>query len=164
MQGRLGRIILYRGIVARRDSMSEAVQARRATPLFFGYAMIRGLQFNDLLLDGSRRLVRGGQVGETANHGDHAFLGPRSCQNPATTRDRLGKSPAEPANHGHRALLDCDHAEPSDNAIGWEKCQRKPPIMAISLFWDALTPNHAAIRDFWEKFRGNRQSWPSRFF
>ena len=76
---------------------------------------------------------REGVIGKTANHSHYAFLGPRSCQ----AQQPVGKIPVKPANHGHYAFLDRDVAKPSDNPRqAWEKLQRKPPIMAITLFSD----------------------------
>ena len=94
---------------------------------FLGDRDVRGLRLNDLLLDGPPRLVRGGLVGEAASHGDRAFLGPRSRQ--------IQRQPA----------------------IGWEKFDRNPPIMAISLDLDRLpakvSDNAQAVG---KNSRGNR--------
>ena len=85
----------YIGIVARCDSRGQSAleDAKSEKPMWSAVWIAaflrdrddRGFQFDDKLPDGSGPLIRGGLIGETANHGHHAFLGSRSrqCQQPA---------------------------------------------------------------------------------
>ena len=157
MRGNLVRILLYRGLVARRYSIDGGIRARFRR------------------VDEKKGSLPGGDPVEEADlktitlfsDHDRAYVSddPRMawekfCGNRHSWRSRLsglalvpkqrqldafGKIPAETANHGHFAFLDHDLAKTSDNpATVWEKAQRKPPIMASTLFLDR---DCAKIRD-----------------
>ena len=142
---------LYRGIVARRDSMSEAgetpVESGADRRFSWGIPMLRGygsmtffpivllvafatvsLQKPPIMattLDLDRPCAKtrdnppplGKSSAETANNGDHAFLGSRCRQTQRDPATGLGKSPAEAANHGQFALLNPYRAK-TPNRLG----------------------------------------------
>ena len=62
-------------------------------------------------------------------------------------RNRLGKTPAETANHGHHALIGqrC-RQNPRQRATNWGKIPAKPPIMAMWLYSTAMSPKAATLR------------------
>ena len=101
--------------------------------------------------------------GKTAIHGDHAFFRSRSRQSRQRPANGLGKISAEDANHGHYALFDHPCAKNSDNPpLG--KLQRKPPIMAATLFLDRDHAKASTTHTGWENSWGKRQSWPFGLF
>ena len=76
-------------------------------------------------------------VEETNREGDHAFSdGDRA--NTCDNHHRLGKIPAETANHGHRAFFHRPRAKNSDALPPLGKILEKPPIMATTLSWTTI--------------------------
>ena len=108
---------------------------------------------------------RGDRVGETADHGDRALIGPRSCQSPRQPAASLGKISGEIAMIGHHAFLgsrSCQSQRRSTTGLG-----KTPAKTAIHGHFAFLGHDVAKSRDTpsrtGENSWGNRHSWPFRF-